>query len=104
MSIKFNLVHLVMISTYQEKIIKDTITPYKPGLVGVFGSYARNENNTESDLDILVDLNDEINLLDIIGIEQTLEDKLGIKVDLVTLRSVKPELKNYIEKDLIRLV
>ena len=93
-----------MITPQQEFIIKTVAQRVNPTLVGVFGSYARGEENKNSDLDILIDVDSKLNLLELIGLEQELSEMLGIKVDLVTLRSVHPSLKPYIESDLIRLL
>lgn len=95
---------LEMITAFQEKAIKDITSKFNPILIGIFGSYARNEQTAESDLDLLVDFQSKINLLDIIGLEQELSEILGIKVDLITARSVNGLLKTYIEKDLIRIL
>ena len=46
------------------------------------------------------DFQQKINLLDIIGLEMSLSDALGVKVDLVTERSLHPKIKQYIERDL----
>ncbi|HQK98305.1 MAG TPA: nucleotidyltransferase family protein [Bacteroidia bacterium] len=73
-------------------------------MVGIFGSYSRNEQKPESDLDIIIDFQTTIDLLNLIGIEQELSEKLGIKVDLITLKSINPKLLGYIQKDLIRIV
>lgn len=54
----------------------------------IFGSFARNQNKAESDVDLLVDFWDAYDLLDIIGLKQELEAVLDRKVDLVTLRSI----------------
>lgn len=75
-----------------------------PKLLGIFGSYARGDSSANSDLDILIDFDRRINLLELIAIEQQLSEFLGIKIDLVTLRSVNPALLKYIEADLIRLI
>ena len=64
----------------------------------------REEENEKSDLDILIDFDMKVDLLELIGIEQALSELLGIKVDLITLRSVHASLKPSIESDLIRLV
>lgn len=93
-----------MITVEQENIIKDTLIPYEPVLVGIFGSYARNEQKHSSDIDILVDFKRKTNLIDLIGIEQELTELLGMKVDLITLRSVNEQLKSFIQKDLIRII
>lgn len=93
-----------MINNYQKNIIKKVTKKVKPTYVGIFGSYARGEQNENSDIDILIDFDMKVDLLELIGLEQELSELLGIKVDLVTLRSVNPRLKSYIESDLIRLV
>ena len=93
-----------MISSKQQSLIVDIMSKYNPKLIGIFGSYSRGENNQNSDLDILIDFEEPIDLLEIIGLEQELTEKLGIKVDLITLRSLNPQLKEYVEKDLISLV
>lgn len=92
-----------MISKQQADIIKTVTARFKPKQIGVFGSFARNEQKSDSDLDILIEFEEDVNLLDIIGLEQELSDKLGIKVDLITTRSVNENLKEYIDKDLIQL-
>ncbi|MBK7762101.1 MAG: nucleotidyltransferase family protein [Bacteroidetes bacterium] len=93
-----------MLNSIQVNVIKQTLNRFEPSLVGIFGSYARNEQNSTSDLDILIDFKQNINLLDLIGIEQELTETLGIKVDLVTVRSVNSKLDKFIQKDLIRIV
>jgi predicted nucleotidyltransferase len=93
-----------MISIQQENIIKAVTQKLKPTLLGIFGSYARGEENEKSDLDILIDFETKVNLLELIGIEQEISELLGIKVDLITLRSLNATLKPYIESDLIRLI
>jgi len=74
---------------------------YRPESIGIFGSFARNENTQKSDIDILVKFKDTISLLDLIKIERELTNLLGIKVDLVTEPSLKnSRLRNYIMNDL----
>jgi predicted nucleotidyltransferase len=78
--------------------------PYHPLRVGIFGSYARGEQNRESDLDILIQFRDRMGLLKLVQIEQELSDELGIPIDLVTENSLRnPRLKKYIYKDLITI-
>lgn len=93
-----------MISTKQKAIITNVVQPYSPVMLAVFGSYARNEQHACSDIDLLIDFKSTVHLLDLIGLEQELEEKLGVKVDLVTLQSLDPKLKHYIEKDAVRIL
>ncbi len=93
-----------MLSKDQEKIILNTTKELYPTYIGIFGSYARGEENQQSDLDILIDFKDTKNLIEIIGIEQELSEKLGIKVDLITIKSLNKLVKPYIENDIIRIL
>jgi predicted nucleotidyltransferase len=49
---------------------------------------------------IFLDKNNKVSLFDLIGAEQELSEKLGIKVDLITERSLNPIIRPYVEKDL----
>lgn len=70
----------------------------------LFGSHARNEAKTKSDIDILVQMKPSSTLFDLVDLEDQLEKKLGKKVDLLTFRSVNPRLKKYIEPDAIDIL
>lgn len=67
--------------------------------IEIFGSYARGEQKETSDLDIIVEFEKRKSLLELVGIEQELEDALGIKVDLLTRASISPYLIEKIEKE-----
>jgi predicted nucleotidyltransferase len=93
-----------MITEHQKNIIIQNLTSLSPDFIGIFGSYARSEENTESDIDILIDPAEQTNLLDIIGAEQSLTEILNRKIDLITLRSLNPNIKPFILNDLVRIV
>ncbi len=67
--------------------------------IEIFGSYARGEAKPGSDLDIIVEFEKRKSLLELVGIEQELEDTLGIHVDLLTRASISPYLIERIEKE-----
>jgi len=67
--------------------------------IEIFGSYARGEQKEKSDLDVIVEFEKRKSLLELVGIEQELEDALGIKVDLLTRASISPYLIERIEKE-----
>jgi hypothetical protein len=92
-----------MITQSQKDIILQAAKKYNPSYIGIYGSYARGENSEGSDLDILMDFEGRVNLLDIIGLEQELSILLGVKVDLVTKRSLSKYVKVYVERDLKRI-
>ena len=68
--------------------------------IGIFGSYARGEANHESDIDIAVDINGVMGL-SFVAMADEIEAILGIKTDVIPLRSIKPEYLPGIEKDII---
>lgn len=69
----------------------------------IFGSTVRGEDDSSSDLDILIQLSPGRSLLDIIAIKQDLEDLLGCKVDVITEASLSPYLKDEILKTAVNL-
>jgi uncharacterized protein len=72
--------------------------------LGVFGSYVRGEANSRSDLDVLVELGDSrISLLKFIEMENYLSDLLGIKVDLVERKTLKPRIGQNVLAEVIQL-
>ncbi|MDR9414686.1 MAG: nucleotidyltransferase family protein [Gracilimonas sp.] len=89
-----------MITKEQQKIIIEKSKPFEPSKIGIFGSYARNEQSKDSDLDVLVNFRKRVNLLELVGLEQELSEMLGVKVDLVTEKSINKNLREYILKDL----
>lgn len=65
--------------------------------LALFGSVARGEATTRSDVDLLVEFSRPIGLLHLIRTEQYLESLLGVEqVDLILRRAVLPELKDQI--------
>ncbi|MEN8151836.1 MAG: nucleotidyltransferase family protein [Planctomycetota bacterium] len=62
----------------------------------VFGSVARGEAGPESDLDLLIELEQGRSLLDQIGFQQDLEDLLGIRVQVVVEGGISPHLRDHV--------
>jgi uncharacterized protein len=82
-------------------IILESLKQYNPLFVGLFGSYARNEQTDNSDIDILVSFQNGISLLGLIRLEDELSVRLGRKVDLITEGAIKNKhIKDNISKDL----
>ncbi|MBW1795305.1 MAG: nucleotidyltransferase family protein [Deltaproteobacteria bacterium] len=76
---------------------------YKAELKGIFGSYTRGEAREDSDIDILVEFRKGATLLDLTGLGNFLEEKLQRKVDVVSQRAVREELRSYIYRDMVYL-
>lgn len=86
-----------------QNIVLEAIGKFNPSFVAVFGSYATQNQTSESDLDLLVEFEKDVNLLDLIGLEQELTERLGVPVDLITRRSLSPYMRPTVEKEMIRI-
>ena len=73
---------------------------YKVKTIGLFGSFAKNKANEDSDVDILVQFSEDIGW-EFVDLKQFLEENLEREVDLVTVEALKPELKEEILRDVI---
>lgn len=71
---------------------------------GLFGSLVRGQLSKRSDIDVLVDLPHNLSLIDVVGIEQEIEDKVGRKVDLVEYAAIKPLIKKQILAEEVRIL
>jgi predicted nucleotidyltransferase len=76
---------------------------YHISKVGIFGSYVRGEQRNESDVDVLIDYDKVPSLVALIEIENMLSDLLGMKVDLVTSKGLKPQLRQLILDEVVYL-
>ena len=71
--------------------------------VRVFGSVARGEADSKSDVDFLVDLEDGRSLFDLGGLLMELQKLLGRNVDVVTTAGLRPRIKDHVIKEAISL-
>ncbi len=80
--------------------IKEKVTPilqrYGVTKAAIFGSLAKGETKTASDVDILIEIKSDISLLDFIGIKLEIEEAIKMKVDLVEYDTIKPIIKEKI--------
>ena len=71
-------------------------------LIGVVGSVARGEDGPESDVDVAYDIIGRASLLDVAHALNSLQDRMGRRVDMVDISVAKPRLKVAFERDLVR--
>ena len=90
-----------LLTEHKEELLKK----YSLREIGIFGSYARGQQEDVSDLDILVEFDEDarISLLDFVGIENDLSDLLGVKVDLVEKSALKPRIGKRILEEVVFL-
>ncbi|MHA1328531.1 MAG: nucleotidyltransferase family protein [Promethearchaeota archaeon] len=88
---------MLLLATNLKPILKKK---FKVSKIGIFGSYTKNIQKKDSDIDILVKFSEPIGLV-FFDLLEYLEKRLRIKVDLVSVDAISPYIKPYIEKDVI---
>ena len=63
--------------------------------IGLFGSYVRNEQRLDSDIDILVQI-EPFTFASWMDVWNFLEDQFGLQVDLVPAKDLRPELRSFV--------
>ncbi|MCG6136466.1 MAG: nucleotidyltransferase family protein [Nostoc sp. LLA-1] len=71
--------------------------------LALFGSVARDEATPVSDVDILVEFEPPVTFDRYMDVKFYLEDQLGKKVDLVTKKSLKPQIRASVEQEAIHV-
>ena len=83
--------------------ILDVATRHGASDVRVFGSVARGEESSGSDIDLLINLDPDRSLLDHIALQQELSALLSAPVDVVEEGGISPYLKEYILAEAVPL-
>jgi len=73
---------------------------FKVRSMAIFGSYARGDQGENSDIDIIVDVDPSIGL-EFVTLAESIEGLIGQRVELVSLRALKPRQLEYIQPELI---
>jgi len=71
--------------------------------LAVFGSVAREEAGDTSDVDVLVAFDQKANFDLFMDLKFYLEELLGTEVDLVTDKALRPQMREVIEREIIRV-
>jgi len=74
---------------------------FKVKEIGIFGSYVKGEEKKRSDVDVLVEFKEPVGLFDFIELEEYLSKLIGLKVDLVSKKALKPIIGEYILKEVV---
>lgn len=95
-------VDLGRLRAQREEIIRRA-AHYGAHNVRVFGSAARNEAASTSDVDLLVEMEEGRSLLDLVGLLQDLEELLQARVDVLSDGGVSPHLRDRIYSEAVAL-
>jgi len=69
--------------------------------LGLFGSHVWEEQQNDSDVDILVEFDEPLSLLGFMALERRLSELIGKKVDLVMKSALKPGIEEYILQEVV---
>ena len=87
-----------------KQIIRPILRKWGVNKASLFGSYVRGQAKENSDVDVLVELDDELSILDFSELKQEIEDAIDKKVDLVEFCTIKPLLKDRILKEQVPII
>ena len=82
---------------------EELATRFRVKSLAVFGSVARDEAGPDSDVDLLVEFNRPAGLLTLVGLQRYLETLLGRKVDLGVADSLREELRENVQRDIVHV-
>lgn len=97
------VIYIVGMERGLQKEIVEYLRPKGAESIAVFGSYARGDEDEDSDIDILVEFSDSVSLKDLVKFERELGEILGIDVDLVTSDSLSPYIVDRVEEEQVVL-
>lgn len=81
--------------------LPDLNAQYQVRSLRMFGSYVRQTQTVDSDLDLLVTFDKAPSLLKFIALENRLTDMLGVKVDLVMKDTLKPRIGKHVMSEVV---
>jgi predicted nucleotidyltransferase len=81
----------------------EIVTLYKVREIGLFGSFVREEQDAQSDIDLLVEFDEEADLFDLVGLALFLEEKLQRKVDVVPKGALRTEIRDSVLREVVTL-
>jgi predicted nucleotidyltransferase len=84
------------------RINQENLRSYGVQSISLFGSVARGDEGPRSDVDLLVDLDDDVSLFGLSRLRRHLEALLGMPVDLVTTDALRPKFRDAILGEAIR--
>jgi len=84
-----------------KKVKKNLNINYRVKNIGLFGSYVSNTQTADSDIDFLVEFENDADLFHFVGLSRYLEEIFNTKVDVISKPSLKEELKQDILEEVI---
>jgi predicted nucleotidyltransferase len=93
----------MQIHSIKDRIL-EVLKRYPIKKAAIFGSFARNEANTTSDIDLLIEPNQPITLFDVLRLEKELADVTSRKIDIVEFSAIKNSIRTNVLRDAISIL
>ena len=93
---------ITLLEKYKNEIFK-IFKAYHIRKVALFGSMARGENTSKSDIDLLIKTNGKMTLFQLFQMQEDIEKLVSKKVDIVEYDAIKPSLKDSILNESISI-
>ena len=91
------------IEKYKE-IILEILKKHDVKKASLFGSIVREEMSTDSDIDLIIEFKGDKSLLNLAALKIELEEKLSLKVDVLTYNSIHPLLRDQILAEQVEIL
>jgi hypothetical protein len=69
--------------------------------IGIFGSYSKERQTTDSDIDLVVEFDQPIGMMAFVHLRNRITDRLGIRVDLVTPDGLHPLIRDQVMHEVV---
>ena len=81
----------------------ELLKQYKVKEIGLFGSFVREEQREASDIDVLVDFQEDASFFDLVRLGLFLEEKFHRKVDIIPKESLRAEIRESVLQEMVML-
>jgi len=96
-------IHLDAVIEAIAKVKPQIIERFRVKEMAIFGSFVRGEENAESDIDLLTDFDKDADLFDLTGLADFLENILSRRVDVVSAKGLRKELRKTVLEEAIQI-
>ena len=84
-----------------KNVKKELNQRYRVKTIGLFGSYVNNEQKNTSDIDFLVEFEEDADLFHLVGLSRYLEEIFKKRVDVISKPSLKEDLRQHILQEVV---
>ena len=85
-------------------LLLSVLEKYPVSRAAVFGSFSRNQQNSLSDVDLLVEFEKSVSIFDFLRMENELTKSVTRKVDVVEFSAIKSSIRNQVLDEAIKIL